>query len=137
MNHWIVKSEPETYSWADFVKEGKTAWTGVRNFQARNNLRAMKKGDAVFFYHSGDGKEIVGLARVTGAPIPDPTASEGAWVCVELTPHKPLAKPVPLATIKADKSFADLPLVRNSRLSVTPVPEPQFQHLLKLAATKL
>jgi predicted RNA-binding protein with PUA-like domain len=137
MNYWIVKSEPGTYSWTDFVKEGKTAWTGIRNFQARNNLRAMKKGDAVFFYHSGDEKQLVGLARVTGEPIPDPTAKEGDWVSVELTPVKPMAKPVPLAAIKAEKLLADILLVRNSRLSVTPLNESQFQHLLKLSATKL
>jgi predicted RNA-binding protein with PUA-like domain len=137
MNYWIVKSEPETYSWADFVKEGNTAWTGVRNFQARNNLRAMKKGDAVFFYHSGEEKQIVGLARVTGEPSPDPTTSEGDWVCVELAPTKPLGKPVTLAIIKADKSLDGILLVRNSRLSVTPLNAAQFQHLLKLAATKL
>lgn len=101
MNHWIVKTEPETYSWTAFVKEGRTAWTGVRNFQARNNLRAMKKGDAVLFYHSGDEKQIVGLARVAKEAWPDPTAKEGDWSCVELVPIKALSQPVPLATVKS------------------------------------
>src|SRR5262245_18820719 len=96
MNYWIVKSEPDAYSWAQFVKDGKTAWTGVRNFAARINLRAMKKGDTVFFYHSGEGKEIVGLAKVTKEAYPDPTADEGDWSCVDLVVDKPFKAPVTL-----------------------------------------
>jgi predicted RNA-binding protein with PUA-like domain len=137
MNHWLVKSEPESYSWQDFVKEGRAAWTGVRNFQARNNLRAMRKGDLVFFYHSGSQKQIVGLARVTREAYPDPTADEGDWVGVDLTPVKSVTKPVALATIKADKGVNDILLVRNSRLSVTPLAKVQFERLLALAETKI
>ncbi len=137
MNYWLVKSEPEAYSWATFVKEGKAAWTGVRNFQARNNLRAMKKGDTVCFYHSVTDKQIVGLARVAKEFYPDATAEEGDWSCVDLVPLKPLAQPVSLEAIKADKVLREMPLVKQSRLSVTPLTEAQFAQLLKLAATHL
>lgn len=136
MNYWLVKSEPEAYSWTQFVKEGKAAWTGVRNFQARNNLRAMKKGDRALFYHSGEGKEVVGMAKVVKAAYPDPTAEEGDWSCVDLVPTKPVAKPVTLTTIKADKVLKEMALVRNSRLSVSPVTEAQFTRLLALAGAK-
>jgi predicted RNA-binding protein with PUA-like domain len=135
MNYWLVKSEPEAYSWSQLVKDGKTAWTGVRNFQARNNLRAMKKGDAVFFYHSGTGKDVVGVATVTREAYPDPTAKEGDWSCVDLVPAKPLAKPVSLEVIKKDKVLRGLPMVRLSRISVTEVPAPQARRLLELAET--
>ncbi|MGO8698754.1 MAG: EVE domain-containing protein [Limisphaerales bacterium] len=135
MNYWIVKQEPESYGWSDLLREGGTAWTGVRNFQARNNLRAMQINDAVLFYHSGEEKQIVGLARVAKAGYPDPTADEGDWVCVDLKPVKPLAKAVTLAAIKRDAAFKDLPLVRNSRLSVSPVTKPQFDRLLALSET--
>ncbi len=137
MNYWLLKQEPESYAWANFVKEGKTSWTGVRNFQARNNLRAMRQGDLACFYQSGSGKQIVGLARVAREALPDPTAREGDWVCVELVPVKPLAKPVALAAIKADRILNGMALVRNSRLSVSPVTAVQFHRLLELAATKL
>ena len=136
MNYWIVKSEPEAYSWSQFVKDGKTAWTGVRNFAARNNLRAMKKGDAVFFYHSGEEKSVLGLARVAKEFYPDATAGEGDWSCVDLIPVKPLAKPVTLAQIKADKILKEMILAKQSRLSVSPVTREQFERLLKLAETK-
>lgn len=135
MNVWLVKSEPETYSWETLVKEGRTAWTGVRNYQARIHLRAMARGDLVLFYHSGEAKEIVGLASVAKTAYPDPTSKDGDWSCVDLAPVKPLAQPVSLQVIKADKLFQDLALVRNSRLSVSPVSQAQFRHLLKLAAT--
>ncbi len=135
-NYWLVKQEPDSYAWSAFVKDGHSAWTGVRNYQARNNLRAMKKGDLVLYYHSGDGKEIVGLARVETPHYPDPTATEGDWSAVDLVPVKPLARPVTLAAIKADKSFADLLLVRNSRISVSPVSEPHFKRIMELGATK-
>jgi predicted RNA-binding protein with PUA-like domain len=137
MNHWLVKTEPETYSWANFLKEGRTAWTGVRNFQARNNLRAMKKGDWVLFYHSGSEKQIVGAAKVAREACPDPTASEGDWSCVELVPVIPLVQPVLLAAVKSDPLLKDILLVRNSRLSVSPLTAPQFARLLDLAKTKM
>ena len=136
MNYWLVKSEPETYSWDTFVKEKGAAWTGVRNFQARNNLRAMKKGDLVLFYHSVSDKQAVGLARVDKEAYADPTAKEGDWSCVDLAPGKPLAKPVTLDQIKADKTLADMPLLKNSRLSVQPVSQAQFDRVLSLAGTK-
>ncbi|HWD20763.1 MAG TPA: EVE domain-containing protein [Verrucomicrobiae bacterium] len=136
MNYWIVKQEPESYAWAAFVKDGGTNWTGVRNYQARNNLQAMKKGDPVFYYHSGDEKQLVGLAVVSKNPYPDPTADEPNWVAVDLAPVKPLAKPVTLAEIKADPAFKEILLVRNSRLSVSPLLAPQFERLLKLSGTK-
>jgi len=137
MNYWLVKSEPETYSWSDLVKEGKTAWTGVRNFTARINLRAMQVGDCVYFYHSGEEKSIVGLARVIREAYPDPTADEGDWSAVDLAPVKALAKPVTLAVIKADKRLQEMKLVKQSRLSVMPVTGEQFTRLLVLAETKV
>jgi len=137
MNHWIVKSEPEAYSWPQLLKDGKTAWTGVRNFAARNHLRAMKKGDAVFFYHSGEQKSVVGLARVEKEFYPDATADEGDWSCVDLKAEKPLTKPVTLAQIKADKILSEMVLVKQSRLSVSPLTKAQFERLLQLAETKV
>ena len=131
--YWLVKQEPESYSWADFVRDGRTAWTGVRNYQARIHLRAMKNGDPVFYYHSVSDKQVVGLAGVAREAYPDPTAEEGDWVCVDLVPVRPLAKPVHLDVIKADKILRDTHLVRNSRLSVMPVTEAQAKRLLELA----
>jgi len=135
MGHWLVKQEPEDYSWTSLVKEGGTAWTGVRNFQARNNLRAMRKGDLVFFYHSVSEKQVVGFARVTREAYPDPTATEGDWCCVDLAPIKQLDQPVKLETIKADKVLAKIPLVRQGRLSVMPLTKAQFDRILKLSGT--
>ncbi len=137
MNHWLVKQEPEAYSWQDFLKDGKTAWTGVRNFQARNNLRAMKRGDFVFFYHSVSEKQVVGLAKVEKEAYPDTTAEEGDWSCVDIVPVKTLVSPVSLEAIKSDKVLKEIPLVKQSRLSVTPLTDSQFKQLLKLAGTKL
>lgn len=137
MNYWLVKSEPESYSWDQFVKDGKTAWTGVRNFAARLHLRAMAKGDLVFFYHSGEGKDIVGLAKVVAPAYADPTAKEGDWSCVDLAPVKPLAKPVGLPAIKADKTLKEMVFVKQSRLSVSPLDAKQFNRILELAATKI
>ncbi len=137
MNYWLVKSEPAAYAWAQFVKDGQAAWTGVRNFQARNNLRAMKKGDLVCFYHSVTEKQVVGVAKVQKESYPDATADAGDWSCVDLVPVKPLVRPVNLAEIKADPKLADLPLLKQSRLSVTPLSAAQFAHLLKLSGTKL
>src|SRR5471030_747391 len=137
MNYWLVKSEPETYSWSQFVKDGKTAWTGVRNFAARNNLRAMKSGDLVFFYHSGEEKSVVGLARVVKEFYPDATADEGDWSCVDLAAEKVLGRPVTLAEIKADKILKEMVLAKQSRLSVSPVKATQFERLLKLSEKKI
>ena len=137
MNYWLVKSEPEAYAWSQLVKDGVTAWTGVRNFAARLHLRAMKSGDAVFFYHSGEEKSVVGLAQVVKEAYPDPTATEGDWSCVDLAPEKALAKPVTLAAIKADKILKEMVLARQSRLSVSPVTSEQFERLLQLAKTNI
>jgi predicted RNA-binding protein with PUA-like domain len=134
-NYWIVKSEPESYSWMQFVTDGKTAWTGVRNFAARNNLRAMKAGDPVLFYHSVSDKQVVGIASVVREFYPDPTAKEGDWSCVDLAPAKALKKPVTLEAIKSDQILKEIPLVRQSRLSVSPMNEVQFKRLLELAET--
>jgi predicted RNA-binding protein with PUA-like domain len=133
MNHWLVKVEPDAYSWSTFVKEGRTAWTGVRNFQARNNLRAMKRGDLACYYHTGEEKQVVGLARVDKEAYADPTADEGDWVCVDLVPVKPLAKPVSLAAVKGDAVLKEIPLARNPRLSVSPLTKVQFERLMKMA----
>jgi predicted RNA-binding protein with PUA-like domain len=135
MNHWLVKSEPESYSWSTFLKDRRTAWTGVRNFLARNNLRAMKKGDLVCFYHSVVGKEVVGIARVAKESYPDPTAEEGDWAAVDLTPVKTLTRPVTLETIKADPAFKSMFLVTHSRLSVSAVTPVEFKRLMELAET--
>jgi len=136
MRHWMVKQEPEAYAWNTFVKDGRTAWTGVRNFQARNNLRDMRRGDLVFYYHSVSEKRVVGLARVAREAYADPTATEGDWSCVDLEPVKPLQTPVELAAIKADTVLRDMPLIRQSRLSVSPLTSEQFERLLELAQTK-
>jgi predicted RNA-binding protein with PUA-like domain len=137
MNYWLVKSEPGAYSWMQLVKDGRTAWTGVRNYAARNYLRAMKPGDYVFFYHSGEAKSVVGGARVTRAAYPDPTADEGSWLAVDLAPVMSLARPVMLAAIKADKILCEMKLVKQSRLSVMPVTGAQGSRLLELAKTKI
>ncbi len=132
MSDWLVKQEPTAYSWDDFVRDGGTAWTGVRNFQARNNLNAMRKGDRVFFYHSVVGKEIVGVATVTREAYPDPTAESGSWVCVDLKPEKPLPTPVTLETIKEDSALDEIALIRQSRLSVMPLTKKEAARILKL-----
>jgi predicted RNA-binding protein with PUA-like domain len=134
--YWLVKVEPDAYSWADFVKDGNTAWTGVRNYQARNNLRAMQKGDPVFYYHSVTDKQVVGLARVEREAYPDPTAKEGDWSAVDLAPVRPFARPVSLDVMKADAVLKHILLVRHSRLSVSPLDETQFKRLLALGETK-
>jgi len=132
MQHWLVKQEPESYAWATFMKEGRTAWTGVRNFQARNNLRAMKPGDLVLFYHSVTDKQVMGYARVKREAYPDPTATEGDWSCVDLVPVRALKQPVSLEVIKADRVLESMPLVKQSRLSVTPLTREQFDQVLRL-----
>ena len=131
MNYWMVKQEPEAYSWDDFVKDGATDWTGVRNFQARNNLKAMKKGDKVLFYHSVTGKEVVGIAEVSKTAFPDPTDEK--WVAVELKPFKPLKKTVTLAQIKENLALANLKLVRQSQLSVMPVSKDEYEEIISMS----
>ena len=133
MNYWLVKQEPTAYSWDDFVRDGKTTWTGVRNFQARNNLRAMKKGDAVLFYHSVVGKCVMGEAEVVKEAYPDPTAKEGDWVCVDIKPGKPLKRPVTLEEIKSSKALENFLLVRHTRLSVMPATPAEYRAILALA----
>ena len=134
MNYWLVKQEPDSYSWDNFVKDGKTAWTGVRNFAARLNLRAMKKGDTVFYYHSNIGKECVGVMTITEEAFPDPTAEEGSpWVVVRVAPVRALKHPVTLAAIKADPKLADMDLIRQSRLSVGRVTPAEWKHILKMS----
>lgn len=131
--HWLVKSEPSSYAWEDLEKEGKTAWTGVRNFQARNNLRAMKKGDLVLFYQSVTDPSVRGITRVVREAYPDPTAKEGDWSCVDLENVKPLNSPVTLAAIKADAALAEIALIKQSRLSVMPLSKADFDRILKMA----
>lgn len=130
--YWLVKQEPGDYSWQTFVKDGGTAWTGVRNFQARNHLRAMRRGDRVLFYHSGASRAVVGVARVAREAYPDSTASDGDWWCVDLEPLKTLEQTVPLSGIKSDPLLRTMALVRQSRLSVSPVEPEQFERVLEL-----
>lgn len=136
-NTWLVKQEPEKYPWEQFVKDKKTLWEGVRNFQARNNLRAMKEGDLAFFYRSVTDPAVVGVAEIVRESYPDPTATEGDWVVVDLKPVKTLSREVPLSEIKANPKLASMPLIRQSRLSVTPVSPAEFAEILKLGKTKL
>src|SRR5438067_11438158 len=132
-NYWLVKSEPASYSWDDLVAEGKTSWTGVRNFTARNNLRSMRVGDEVLFYHSVSDKAVVGIAKVVRDAYPDPTAKEGDWTTVDLAPIKPLRHPVTLDQIKARRPFKNISLVRQSRLSVHALTGPEFREILPFA----
>lgn len=131
MNYWLVKTEPETYSWDDLVKEKKGVWDGVRNFQARSNMKKMKKGDSVFVYHTGDEKSIVGTAKVASDAYPEPKDKD--WVAVDLSPEKKLKKSISLAQIKADKKLTNMVLVRASRLSVQPVKEEEYKYILALS----
>jgi predicted RNA-binding protein with PUA-like domain len=136
MSYWLVKSEPSAYSWEQLEKDGETAWTGVRNYAARNHLKAMKKGDQVLYYHSNEGLEIVGIAKVAKEFYQDPTTKEEAWVVVDLKPYKRLKKPVSLTQIKADKRLADMALVRIGRLSVQPVTEKEWKAIMDMAGEK-
>ena len=136
MAYWLIKSEPSAYSWDQLVKDKKTSWTGVRNFQAQINLKAMKVGDRAFFYHSGEGKEIVGIAEVVKTAYPDSTDKEGKSVTVDFKAVEPVKKPVTLAEIKADPTFKEMKLVRQSRLSVSPVSDEHWKLLLKMASGK-
>ena len=134
---WIVKQEPSKYSWQQFEKDGCTYWDGVRNYQARNNLKAMKKGDKLLFYHSIIGKEIVGIAEVTREAYPDPTTDDERWVVVDLKPLKAFKVPVSLEVIKTHKELSDIALIKQSRLSVMSINKKEFQTLLKLGKTSL
>ncbi len=136
MNYWLVKSEPFKYSWDQFVKDGKTMWDGVRNYAARNNLRAMKKGDEVLFYHSNEGLAIVGIAEVVKEAYQDPTTEDTNWVVVELKPLKAIPKPVTLEQLKAYASFADMDLVRLGRLSVGAVKPAEYKKIMKMGGVK-
>ena len=136
MAYWLIKSEPSAYSWEQLVKDKKTSWTGVRNFQALINLKAMKVGDRCFFYHSGEGKEIVGIAEVVKAAYPDPTDKDGKAVTVDVKAVEPVKTPVTLAAIKADPTFKELKLVRQSRLSVSPVSDEHWKLIMKMSDTK-
>jgi len=136
MAYWLVKSEPFKYSWDQFEKDKQTFWDGVRNYAARNNLKAMKKGEEVLFYHSNEGLEMVGIAKVAKEHYQDPTTEEDAWVAVDLKPYKKLKKPVSLEQVKADKRLANIALVRLGRLSVQPVTEDEWKVIMELAGEK-
>jgi predicted RNA-binding protein with PUA-like domain len=132
----MVKQEPTAYAWSAFVADGRAAWTGVRNFQARNNLRAMRQGDLVLYYHSVVGKEVVGIAKVAVEAYPDPTATEGDWSCVDIEPVKALKHPVTLEAIKAAPVLREIPLLKNSRLSVMPVRKEEYAEILRMSGAK-
>lgn len=134
MNHWLVKSEPFKYSWEKFNKDGRTFWDGVRNYQARNNLREMKEGDLVLFYHSNEGKNVVGIAKVVKEAYQDPTTEDPNWVVVDLVPVQSLDKPVTLAQIKAEESLKDISLVKQGRLSVMPLKATEFDKILEMGS---
>lgn len=134
---WLVKSEPSSYSWDQLVADGSTFWDGVRNAQAQGHLKEMKRGDLVLYYHSNVGKEVVGVARVTRGPHPDPTSDDPRYAVVDLAPVQPLARPVPLSEIRADRGLAGIALVRQSRLSVMPVERAAFDRILELGGTRL
>lgn len=136
MAYWLIKSEPFKYSWDQFEKDKSTFWDGVRNYAARNHLRAMKKGDQAFWYHSNEGLEIVGIAKVIKEAYPDPTADDETWSAVDFAPFKKLKKPVGLAQIKTDKRLANMALVRLGRLSVQPVTDEEWKIIMELSGTK-
>ncbi|QDW25917.1 EVE domain-containing protein [Pedobacter sp. KBS0701] len=134
MNHWLVKSEPFKYSWEKFNEDGRTFWDGVRNYQARNNLKAMKEGDLVLFYHSNEGKNVVGIAKVVKEFYQDPTTDDANWVVVDLSPVESLKNPVSLEQIKAEPSLVDISLVRQGRLSVMPLKATEFDKILEMGS---
>lgn len=136
MAYWLIKSEPDTWSWDQHVKKGADSWTGVRNHQAKVHLQNMKKGDKAFFYHSNEGKEIVGVSEVAKEAYPDPTDAKGAFYAVDFKAVEPLKTPVKLADLKADKKFADMVLVKNSRLSVQPVTADEWKAIRKMGGLK-
>jgi len=133
MAYWLIKSEPSTYSWDQLVKDKQTVWDGVRNYAARLHLKSMKKGDELFFYHSNEGVEIVGIAKVAKEAYPDPTTDGETWVVVDVKPVRKLKRPVTLAEIKADKRLANMALVRLGRLSVQPVTDKEWETVLEMA----
>jgi len=137
LQHWLIKTEPSKYCWAQFEKDGKTRWDGVRNCEARNNLRAMKTGDLCLFCHSSADEEVVGIAKVVTEAYPDRTAPGEEWRVVEVAPHKAIRAPVSLDTIKKDPDLTEMALLKRSRISVLPVTTNQFEHILKLGRTKL
>ena len=134
---WLMKSEPFKYSWDELVKDGRTYWDGVRNYEARNHMQAMKKDDLVLYYHSNEGKEIVGIAKIVGESYPDPTIDDDRWVVVDIAPVVAFAEPVTLAQIKADPKLTEIQLVKRGRLSVIPLTTTEFKYLLKLGKTRL
>ena len=136
MKYWLIKSEPYKYSWDQLVKDKRTFWDGVRNYTARNNMRAMKKGDQLFFYHSNEGKEIVGIAKVVKEAYQDPTTEDTAWSVVDVAPQKKLKRAITLAEIKADKQLAEMQLVKQARLSVSAVTKKEFDRIIKLSEAK-
>jgi predicted RNA-binding protein with PUA-like domain len=136
-SYWLVKSEPNKYSWDDLVRDGSTYWDGVRNYMARNNLRDMKRGDLLLYYHSNIGKDVVGIAEVTRESYPDPTTDDDRWLVVDVEPVVPFVEPVTLAQIKADEKLEGIALVKYGRLSVAPITPVEFRHILKLGKTKL
>ena len=135
--YWLVKSEPDAFSWDQQVANRIEPWTGVRNHMAKNNLKAMRKGDLAFFYHSNIGKQIVGIVEVAKEAYADPTAERGDWVCVDMKAVRPLPKPVTLADIKSDPTLAEMPLVRQSRLSVMPISKPHWEKLCRMGGWKI
>ena len=135
--YWLMKSEPFKYAWDELVADGKTYWDGVRNYEARNNMSEMKEGDLAFYYHSNEGKEIVGIAEIVGEAYPDPTTDDDRWVVVDVAPVVPFEEPVSLATIKADPALSEIALVRRGRLSVVPITPAEFRHVAKLGKTKI
>lgn len=135
--YWLMKSEPFKYAWDQLVRDGRTFWDGVRNYEARNNLAAMKRGDLALFYHSNEGKEVVGVVEIVRESRPDPTTDDPAWVVVDVEPRAPLAKPVSLAAIKSDPALAEIQLIRRSRLSVVPLTPAEFERILVLGETRL
>jgi predicted RNA-binding protein with PUA-like domain len=134
LNYWLIKQEPDTYSWEDFVRDKGTVWDGVRNYQARNNLKAMKKGDRALFYHSGKAPEVVGIAEVSKTAYQDPTTSDERWVVVDFKPVKELKHPVSLADIRANAKLAELPMLKQTQLSVMPITETQFNEVLRMGS---
>ena len=135
--YWLIKSEPFKYSWDALVKDGQTYWDGVRNYEARNNMAAMKSGDLALYYHSNEGKEVVGIAEIVGEAYPDPTAEDPRWVVVDVAPVVPFTQPVTLATIKADPNLPEIALVKRGRLSVVPLTSAEFRYVAKLGKTKV
>jgi predicted RNA-binding protein with PUA-like domain len=135
--YWLIKSEPFKYPWSQLVEDGSTYWDGVRNYEARNNLAAMKVGDLALYYHSNEGKEVVGVARICGESYPDPTTDDERWVVVDVEPVVPFVRPVTLAEIKAEPALEDINLVRRGRLSVVPIDRVEFQRILAMGKTKL